>query len=85
MELPKGQTTLSKDNRPIHAIYWPGENGQSFTVGTCGVTKIEAYDENGHMANIPWVAVLKGEEIAIRAPADQVFVQYLTAADKQPF
>lgn len=74
MQLPKGQTELSRDTRPIKQILWPSDEGAM--VGVHGVTKIEAYDESGHMACIPWLAVFNGEEIAMRVPADQVTIQY---------
>jgi hypothetical protein len=76
MDMPKGHTILSQDDRPIVAIYWPVEGVAGFRVGECGTTRIEAYDESGHMANIPWLAVFKGDEIVCRVPADHVSVHY---------
>lgn len=85
MELPRGHTPLSEDERPIKAIYWPGEGAGGFTAGEYGCTKIVAYDENGSMSHVPWIAVFKGDEIAVRLPADQVSVHYATAADNANF
>jgi hypothetical protein len=76
-ELPKGHTELSKDPRPIQAIYWPMEGAGGYRVGDAsGATRIEAYDENGQMAAVPWVAVFKGDDLICRVPADQVSVHY---------
>ncbi len=36
------------------------------TVGSNGVTKIEAYDETGEMSYVPWFAIYVGEEIVWR-------------------
>lgn len=77
MKLPKGHTELSKDARPITAIVWPNETlSPHFKVGQSGVTSIEAYDENGHMASIPWLAIFKGDEIVLRTPACHVAISY---------
>ena len=78
-ELPKGHTILSKDDRLIHAVYWPAENGGGFTVGQCNVTRLEAYDERGSMSHVPWIAVFCGDEIYARVPADQVSIYYRAA------
>jgi len=75
-DLPQGHKVLSKDTRNITAIEWPLENGACFRVGHNGVTLIEPYDESGHMANIPWLAVFAGEVIIARVPADHVSVYY---------
>lgn len=80
MTLLKGNTELSKDTRPIEAVYFTdGEGG--FLVGAKyrngEVTGIEAYDESGHMANIPWVAVFMDGKLAVRVPADRVSIHYV--------
>lgn len=74
-DLPTGHTELSRDPRPIVSIAWDGP--EYFKVGVSGVTKIVAYDESGHMSNIPWLAVFKGDEIALRTAADHVAINYL--------
>lgn len=76
MRLLKGKTELSLDTREIAGAYWPVEGTEGFTVGVNGVTRIEAYDENGQMAMVPWVAVFKGDQICCRAPAAQMSVHY---------
>ena len=76
MNLPKGQTELSKDTRPIKAIAWDDAEQSHFKVGQSGVTRIEAYDENGSMSFVPWLAVFKGDDIVHRCPADQVSIGY---------
>ena len=75
MELNKGGTVLSKDARPIAAIVWDGP--EYFRVGQSDVTAIEAYDESGHMAPVPWIAVFKGDVIVCRVQADHVTISYV--------
>jgi len=59
--------TVLEDMRKIKALHCDlGEETHSFFVGEGGITRIEAYAENGHMALVPWFAVYKGEEIAVR-------------------
>lgn len=77
MELPKGATELSKDTRPIQVIVWPAfGNQRPLRLGHDGVTRIEAYDENGELAAVPWVAVFKGDDLVLRTAARHVFVSY---------
>ncbi len=76
MELWKGGTMLSKDERPIMSVWFFGENTGGFTVGDSNVTKIEAYDDNGSMSHVPWIAVFKGDHLAVRIPANQVSIHY---------
>lgn len=75
MHLPKGNTQLSQDDRTITAVWWVAESG-GIRVGEAGVTSIEAYDESGHMACIPWIAVYEGTHLRMRIPADAVSIQY---------
>lgn len=74
MNLPKGNTVLSQDPRPITGIFYL--NDSSITVGSCEITAIEAYDENGQGACVPWLAVFRGAEIVNRVPAHMVEVAY---------
>lgn len=74
-ELHRGHTELSKDDRPITSAI--GERG-NFGVGELGVTKIVAYDEYGDQAFIPWLAIFKGDSIAIRCPARDMTISYET-------
>jgi len=78
MTLPRGNTELSRDERPIETIDFGPDNEDAlfFKVGEQKITEIIAYDESGHMSNIPWIAVLKGEHIHLRTPADKVAVTY---------
>ncbi len=72
----KGHTTLSSDSRPIRRVFFVnGSNG--YEVDGIGVTKIEAYDEHGEQAFVPWVAVFCGDDIIIRIPARAVSVHYV--------
>jgi hypothetical protein len=71
-------TILEQDKRPIVTIEELGrtEGYYIWTVGRNGITKIEPYGENGHMAPIPWLAIWKGEEITARVPADKFVIHY---------
>lgn len=66
--------TIMADERPIRRI-WTDEI--QHTVGREGVTKIDSYPENGHMAPLVWFAVYRGEEMFARVNgAHVVEVQY---------
>ena len=81
--MERGHTEMSKDSRPIYSAI--GDNGR-YIVGSLGVTKIEAYDENGEMAYVPWLAVFQGDELAYRVPARCMSVCYHnSSSDEQPF
>lgn len=70
----KISTELVEDDRSIQAIY-PARGG-GYEVGEDGVTKIEAYNENGERAPVPWVAVYKGDEIVVRSHAAKWTIHY---------
>lgn len=64
-QLPRGNTTLSRDDRRISFCVL--QNGNSYVVGDkTGVTDIIAYDENGEMSYIPWIAIYKGDFLFVR-------------------
>jgi len=49
---------IAKDPSRIQSAW--GDDGETgATVGRDGVTRIEAYEENGQMAPVPWLAVFK--------------------------
>lgn len=79
-ELTKGYTALSKDRRPIRAIFFPAEGAAGYIVGDsrdgCHCDAIEAYDEHGEMGWVPWVAVIEDGQIIARLPAWQISVHY---------
>jgi hypothetical protein len=75
-DFPKGHTALSDDDRPIKSINAKGDMQAWFRIGVGGCSRIVAYDESGHMANIPWIAVVCGDEIICRVPADHVSIHY---------
>lgn len=80
MNLPKGNTELSRDPRSIQTILWaPGPHPRRLSVGEDSITRIEAYDESGSMSHVPWLAVFREGEIFARVPADQVSVVYADA------
>lgn len=80
MEFPRGRTPLTQDDTPIEAIYWPGEGAGGHKVGELGITNIIAYDENGDMAYVPWLAVFRNDKLIMRCPAKQVSVHYADPA-----
>lgn len=45
-------------------------------VGRNSVEKIEAYEENGQMAPIVWLAVYRNGVIAVRVPAQNFVIAY---------
>ena len=71
-----GIDDLVQDQRPISGIFWGEENHQCYVVGHGGVTKIEAYYENGEYAGIPWFAVYVGDELIARRCAGGCRVDY---------
>lgn len=77
MELPKGNTVLSSDPRPITGVWYNDAEDGGWKVGP-RVTKIEAYDECGSMSHVPWIAVFNPDDTIIaRIPADKVTVVYV--------
>ena len=51
--------SLLDDTREIKCVYWHPDG--ALTVGSFGVTKIEAYREAGQGGYVPWFAVWKGD------------------------
>lgn len=74
--LPSGGTVLSRDKRPIQSIFWPVEGAEGFTVGSNGIEKIVAYDEQGDQSFVPWLAVFVDGQVLARVPAAHVSVHY---------
>lgn len=72
---------LTKDKRPITAVYFPTEAHPGYTVGLYGVTEINAYDDHGPGGYMPWIAVCNEKETIVRIPAWQVSVHYQTQED----
>lgn len=60
--------SMLQDDRPILWVAWP-YGSALMKVGMGGVTKIVAYGEPGHMANIPWLAIYKGDVLWQRVDA----------------
>ena len=56
---------MIEDNRSILAV-WDVTGQVGAKVGYNGVTAITYYEENGHMAPVPWFAVWKDKEIIFR-------------------
>lgn len=77
-------TAIVQDTRAIATIaFSPGDTGFAYSVGTNGVSRIVAYWENGAMAPVPWFAVIIGDDIIARVPAQMVFVSYQPAGMMQ--
>jgi len=77
MHLPKGNTELSRDPRPITGVFYGDGDDSGWRVGP-RVTKIEAYDECGSMSHVPWIAIFNPDDTIIaRIPADKVVVMYV--------
>lgn len=69
--------SLWSDLRPIQSITTIGGDGRRWRVGDLGITKIEPYSENGQGAKVPWLAIYKGDSIAIRVNCAAVeFIRY---------
>jgi hypothetical protein len=69
--------TAYEDERPIHgveSIAHPEEHG--WAVGVDGVTKIVIYAEFGQQAYVPWLAIYKGDAIAVRLDAAGMVIRY---------
>jgi len=64
------------EEREINEVHY--QRGGGFTVGEDGITKIEAYEENGQMAPVPWIAVYREGELHRRIPAREVVICYDT-------
>ena len=58
--------SVLEDRRPIKSLSC-NLSRYTWHVGKNGVTKIEAYSENGHTAKIPWFAIWVDEKMTIRA------------------
>lgn len=75
-------TEITRDRREILAVWSAFNDDVNFhTVGTLGVTKIDAYDENGEMSHIPFIAVYKGDFLAYRIPANSLSIRYKESAE----
>jgi hypothetical protein len=72
-----GNTELSSTDKVIRALRGMSGDKLDFEVGQRGVTKIVAYDENGQMSHVPWLAIYVGEKIWLRMPAVGIAVYYL--------
>lgn len=75
-DFPAGHTPLSQEARTILSIRHVESGAYHYTVGRDGVEKIVAYDENGDMAHVPWLAVLNREGVWLRMPASGMAVFY---------
>jgi hypothetical protein len=66
------RSILASDSRIIDAIFFGGDDEERFKVGETGITKINAYDENGSMDFEPWFAVYKEDFLFARVRAGKV-------------
>jgi len=68
--------TILTDERPISGLFFEADSIQA---GSNGVTHIEAYQEPGQGAYVPWFAVFEDAEIVSRVNAAHVVqVVYFT-------
>jgi hypothetical protein len=75
--------TITTDDKEIDSIFWDDEDGSSFKVGSNGVTKIEAYGEEGvlpYIKEAAYLAVHKNKQIVCRVTAYKVSIFYKEAA-----
>lgn len=63
---------IVEDERPIAAIWSPGEDESSWATGLARVTKIEPYEENGHCAAVTWFKIWRGDHLVARVNAMHV-------------
>ena len=66
------KSILARDVRIIAAIFFGGDDYERFEVGEAGITKIEAYDENGSMYFEPWFRVYKEGFLFARVRAGKI-------------
>jgi hypothetical protein len=58
---------MHQDKREIESVWVATASEEGFwKVGSCGITKIEIYLEDGQMAGVPWCAIYHGDEIKNR-------------------
>jgi len=70
--------TIIEDKTEIHAIEFLTPRGSYWEVGgRSGIQKIVAYAENGSLGPVPYLAVYKQEQVAIKLPAHAVTIHYL--------
>lgn len=69
------------EDREISEVHYPRSGG--FVVGEEDITKIEAYEENGQMAPVPWIAVYRKGELYRRIPAQRLTICYDTSEPEE--
>jgi hypothetical protein len=80
-----GNTVLALDKREILAVHKAGDyQTEDFQVGRHGVTKIESYQEHGEYDYLPFVAVYKGDFLAVRVPAMNLTIHYKEKTSDHP-
>ena len=70
------QSEIANEKRPISAVYWDDVENTSFRVCGKQVTGIEAYDDYGVGDVMPYIRVMKGDDVLCRVPAYKVTVLY---------
>ena len=61
-----------EDKRTIKTIFYEGDGAGEYIVGGNGITKIEAYGENGEMAQVVWFAIYKGDFLWMRVNGKRI-------------
>lgn len=76
--------TIMHDAREIREIHLSGDyQTDAYEVGKYGVTKIIPYEESGEYSLLTFLAIYKGEDIAVRLPARNMVIYYKILADKE--
>lgn len=63
---------VTTDKRPITAVYLP----DPFSWVAADDITIEAYDENGEMAPVPWIRVKQSGQVIARFHASKAVIRY---------
>ena len=69
--------TIFEDEREISAIHKSDDyQTNDYAVGKGGVTKIIPYREKGEYDYLTFLAIFRGEDIAVRLPANGLAIFY---------
>lgn len=73
--------TIQEDTREILGLYFDDAEGGQLEKGRMGITEIKAYGEPAEFCNVPWLAIMRGNEIWQRIPAGRVRIVYKIKED----
>jgi len=69
-------TTIYEDERSIRKIVYSHKSLAAWIRGVDGVTKIEAYHENGEMAHVVWFKIWIGDYLFARVNGKYIDTVY---------